>query len=84
MPVIFRVILGIIVMAIGFWMVWKTETVFSWFGAVPFAEEKFGEGGTRFFYKLLGVLIVFIGIFTATNIMSDILFSAAKVLTNTK
>lgn len=78
-----RIPLGIIVMVIGFWMVLKTETVLSWFGSVPFAEDKFGPGGSRFFYKLLGILIVFIGIFIATNIISDMLESTAKVLTNT-
>ncbi len=84
MPVIFRVLLGLLVMAIGFWMVWKTEIVFSWFGVIPFAEEKFGDGGSRFFYKLLGIGTVFIGMFIATNIISDILLSIAKVLTHTK
>lgn len=71
------------VMVIGFLMVLKTEVVFSWFGEVPFAEEKFGPGGTRFFIKLLGILTVFIGIFIATNVISDILGSLAGVLTNT-
>lgn len=78
-----RIPLGLIVMAIGFWMVLKTETVLSWFGEVPFAEDKFGPGGSRFFYKLLGILVTFIGIFIATNIISDILESTARVLTNT-
>ncbi len=80
---LFRIPLGIIVMLIGFWMVLKTEKVLSWFGEVPFAEEKFGPGGSRFFYKLLGVLVTFIGIFIATNVISDILESTARVLTNT-
>lgn len=79
----FRIPLGLIVMVIGFLMVLKTETVLSWFGEVPFAEEKFGSGGTRLFYKLLGILVTFIGIFIATNVISDILESTARVLTNT-
>lgn len=83
MSPLFRIPLGIIVMFVGFWMVLKTETVLSWFGEVPFAEEKFGPGGTRFFYKLLGILVTFIGIFIATNIISNILESVAGVLTNT-
>ncbi len=82
MSPLFRIPLGIIVMCVGFWMVLKTETVLSWFGEVPFAEEKFGQGGSRFFYKLLGVLITFIGIFIATNVISDILESTARLMTN--
>mgnify|MGYP000415685019 CR=1 FL=1 len=53
-----------------------------WF-SIPFAEEKFGPGGTRFFYKLIGILTVFIGIFISTNIISSILESLAGILTNT-
>jgi hypothetical protein len=79
----FRIPLGILVMLFGFWMVLKTEKVLSWFGEVPFAEAKFGPGGSRLFYKLLGVLVTFIGIFIATNVISDILESIAQVLTNT-
>lgn len=78
-----RILLGMIVMAIGFLMVQKTEVFLSWFGRIPFAEDKFGEGGTRFFLKLMGILIVFVGILIAANIMSSILDSTAKVLTNT-
>jgi len=55
----------------------------SWFGEVPFAEAKFGPGGSRFFYKLLGVLVSFLGIFIATNVISNILESLAAVLTRT-
>ena len=66
-------------MFIGFVIVSKTGKIMEWFGAVPFAEEKFGPGGTRFFYKILGILIAFIGIFIATNIISDILESFAGI-----
>lgn len=78
-----RVPLGLIVMVVGFLMVKNTDVVMSWFGEVPFAEKHFGQGGSYFFYKLIGTLIVFIGIFIATNVISDILNSTARVLTNT-
>lgn len=70
-------------MIIGFYMVKKTDVLLEWFGEVPFAEAKFGPGGTRFFYKLLGVFVTFIGIFIATNVISDVLTSIAKLLTHT-
>ncbi len=74
-----RILLGLFVMAIGFVVVSKTGKILEWFGSVPFAEEKFGAGGSRFFYKLFGILLAFIGIFIATNIMSDILESFASI-----
>jgi uncharacterized membrane protein YkgB len=79
MPIWLRIPLGLIIMAIGFLIVWKTETMFKWFGAVPWAEEHLGSGQTRLFYKLIGVLIAFIGIFTVTNIISSILGSFAGI-----
>lgn len=78
-----RIPLGIFIMIIGFLMVKKTEVVLSWFGSVPFAEDKFGPGGSRFFYKLLGIAVTFIGIFVATNVISSILEDLAGLLTHT-
>lgn len=78
-----RVLLGLFVMIVGYFMVAKSEKVFEWFGQNEFAEKYLGYGGSRFFYKLIGILVVFIGIFIATNIISDILGGTAKVLTNT-
>ena len=69
-------------MVVGFLMVKKTDVVLSWFGRIPFAEDKFGQGGSRFFYKLLGVIIVFIGIFISTNIISDILSDLACIISH--
>ncbi|MFA4845330.1 MAG: hypothetical protein WC654_02120 [Patescibacteria group bacterium] len=82
MSTLLRIPLGLLIMVIGFLIVLKTEMFFSWFGEIPFAEAKFGAGGSRFFYKLIGLAITFIGIFVATNIISDILGSLACVLTN--
>lgn len=82
MSPLLRIPLGLLVMAIGFLMVKKTDVLLSWFGRVPFAEEKIGPGGSRFFYKLLGITVTFIGIFIATNVISGILESLAGVLTH--
>lgn len=76
---IFRILLGLVIMAVGMLIVWKSEMVFGWVGRIPFAESKFGSGGTRTFLKLIGLLVVFIGIFTITNIISDILNSFAGI-----
>ena len=79
-----RIPLGLVVMVIGFFMVAKTAKFMEWFGRIPFAEDKFGQGGSYFFYKLLGTLIVFLGIFISTNIISDILGDLAGILTHTE
>jgi hypothetical protein len=75
MSPLIRIPLGLAVMVVGFMMVRKTNVVISWFGRVPFAEQKFGSGGSIFFYKLLGI---------ATNVISGILEDLAGLLTHTK
>jgi hypothetical protein len=82
MSPLIRIPLGLLIMVIGFLIVKKTTVVMSWFGRIPFAEDKFGTGGSYFFYKLLGTLIVFIGIFVATNVISGILEDLAGLLTH--
>jgi hypothetical protein len=79
MPWYFRIPLGLIVMVVGILMVFKVEALMSWFGEIDWAEEKLGPGQSRLFYKLLGILVAFIGIFIATNIISDILSSFAGI-----
>lgn len=82
MSLFLRIPLGLIVMVIGYLIVAKSEKIFEWFGENEFAEKYMGYGQSRTFYKLIGILIVFIGIFIATNVASDILTSTAKILTN--
>ncbi len=77
-----RIPLGILVAFIGFLIVKKTKVVLEWFGRNDFAETKFGPGGTRFFYKLIGVAIVFIGIAIATNVINDWMGGLACLLTH--
>lgn len=79
MSPLLRIPLGLIVMGIGFLIVWKTETVFEWFGSNDWAEQKLGPGQSRFFYKLIGVGVGFLGIFIVTNIISDILGGIAGI-----
>ena len=79
MNVFLRILLGLAVMAAGFWIVVKTDLLRSWLGDVDWAEQHIGTGGTRLFYKLVGTGVCFIGIFIATNIISDMLTSLASV-----
>ena len=51
-----RYIAGLILIAVGTFLVIKTELLVAWFGRVAWAEDKLGsEGGTRIFYKLVGM-----------------------------
>ncbi len=69
MGVIGRIIGGLVLVGIGFLFVWKSEALLQNIGAIAWAEDKLGSmGGTRMFYKLLGLVIIFIGFMVMTGL----------------
>lgn len=69
-----RFILGLVIMAIGIFLMVKTEWMLSNFGRIAFFENKFGtEGGSRLGYKLVGMTFFFIGLLVATNLIGGFL-----------
>ena len=73
--------MGIIGIIIGFLIVWKTETMLRIFGRVGWAEAHLGtEGGSRLFYKLIGILVILAGVFAATNLLGGILNAVLRPL----
>ena len=55
-----KYLISLFVIAAGAYMVIKTDNILDAFGRVDFAERKFVEyGGSRFFYKMLGLLVIF-------------------------
>jgi hypothetical protein len=63
-----RILIGFVITTLGFFFVWKTDIFYSMLGSVAWAERTFGGGGTRLFYKLMGVAIIFIGVMIMTNL----------------
>jgi len=69
----FLKIFGIILVIIGPILVIKSEWFLENFGRIEWAEQKLGaEGGTRLFYKLLGLLFIFFGLTMIFNFFSGI------------
>ena len=63
-------------------MVWKTEAWFGFFGRIAFAEKYLGtEGGSRLFYKLIGMLAIIIGMLLVTGLYDTVMGSATSSLT---
>ena len=75
MNIFLRIIIGLIVAGLGTYMVLRTVTILGFFGTVDWAEQKLGGGGTRLFYKLLGIVIVFTGFMVAANLWNAFLES---------
>jgi len=66
-------ILGIIIIAIGGLIVYKSESLLSNFGRLNFFEKHLGtSGGSRLGYKLIGIIIIFIGVLVLTNMFSGL------------
>ncbi|MDD2680502.1 MAG: hypothetical protein PHE20_00180 [Patescibacteria group bacterium] len=56
-------ILGILIIAVGTFLVLKTEWFMDNFGRMAWFEDKLGsDGGSRLGYKLVGIVAIFIGI----------------------
>lgn len=63
-----QIILGAIMIAAGAGAVIKTEWLMNNFGRIAWFEEKFGsDGGSRLGYKLIGVVVLTIGIIVMTG-----------------
>jgi hypothetical protein len=74
---ILRILLGLALIAVGFVFVWKTEWFQQNVGSIAWAEDKMGTmGGSRLMYKLIGILVIVIGILIATNLYRTAFVSA--------
>ena len=70
----FNIIIGLLTVVAGALMTIKSTWFLRNLGRINWAENKFPyEGGTRFFYKILGIIIVFLGLFIITGIWTDVL-----------
>lgn len=69
-----RYIFGIIGIIIGFVIIWKSEWLLQQFGRFSWAEEHLGtSGGTRMFYKLIGMAIIILSFIYMGGFLEGIL-----------
>lgn len=68
-----RILIGLVLVAVGFLIVWKTRAIIDAFGTSSWAEVKLGGGGTSLMYKGIGIVIIFVGFLWATNLWSNFL-----------
>ena len=76
-----KFILGLLITAVGFLVVWKSDWLMNNFGRIGFAEKHLGtEGGSRLMYKIIGLLIIVIGFMYATDLTDTLLTSIVNSL----
>ncbi len=57
------ILLGILLLAVGSLLIIYTEWFLNNFGRITWFEEKMGvEGGSRLGYKLIGIILLFLGV----------------------
>ena len=70
----FHIIIGLLLVAAGTVLIFKTEWFIQNFGTIAWAENNLGtSGGSRLFYKLIGLALIFVGMLVATNLMTSFL-----------
>jgi hypothetical protein len=76
-----RVLIGIGIVLGGFMIVWKSEWILRNFGRVDWAEEHLAiQGGSRLFYKLIGLAFILLGFFVISGIWYDLLNAFASLI----
>ena len=67
---------GVLILGVGFLIIWKSDWIVSNFGHNDWAENKLGSsGGTRLMYKLIGLIIMFFGILMITGLHGEFLMA---------
>ena len=62
--------IGLIMLVVGVAIVAKSEWMLRSFGRIAFFDNKFGlEGGSRLGYKLIGMIVIFLGILGVTGLI---------------
>lgn len=74
-----RFAITILLVALGFTMVWRTTWFLGAFGRIPWAEAHMtssfgaGMGGSWMWYKLLGIIIIAVAILYLTGVLQILL-----------
>jgi len=80
-----HIFIGVVLVAIGFLLNWKTESIVQFTGYNDWAEQHLGtEGGTRLLTKLIGIAFIFFGMLAATNMYKGFLESTIGSLFGTR
>lgn len=74
-----NIIIGLIMVLIGFLLVWKTAWLVNNFGRIAWFEQHLHTmGGSWLAYKLFGILFIIIGLLVMTNLHQQ---AASAILT---
>ncbi len=68
-----RYLISALVVGIGFLLVWQADWLVNHFGSMEWAEQHLStEGGTRIFWKILGIIVIIGAFFAMTGVLQSI------------
>lgn len=68
-----KFLLSLLAIAVGALIVIYSEKIFKAFGSIPWADKHLGtEGGSRLFYKLIGIAIILVAFLYMSGTLQDI------------
>lgn len=73
MSLVWRILLGLALAALGSSMVIRTLWFKNFLGYVDWAERHLGGGGTNLLIKFIGIIFAFVGILVATGLWGSFL-----------
>ena len=69
-----HILLGLVILAVGVFIVIKSEAMLNSFGRIEFFERHLSsDGGSRLGYKIIGIATIFIGFLIMTNMIGGFL-----------
>ncbi|MFA6594244.1 MAG: hypothetical protein WCT16_03205 [Candidatus Buchananbacteria bacterium] len=68
-----RILIGVAVIIVGFFMVWKPRFFYDFMGHQMWAEKIFGIHEDELAYKVIGVIVMFVGALIATDLIYNLL-----------
>ncbi|MFA4819251.1 MAG: hypothetical protein WC621_05425 [Patescibacteria group bacterium] len=75
------ILIGLIMAIVGFMLIWKTDWFVNNFGRISWSEAHLGsDGGTRLFYKLIGLTVILLGFATITGLFQSLLLTLVSPL----
>lgn len=78
---LFRIFVGLILVALGAVITIFANKIHEALGPIAWAEDHLGtEGGSRLFYKFIGIGLSIVGFLIMTNMISSIILGIVKML----
>ncbi len=76
-----RILIGFAFIAAGIGLSMKADWVYQTFGGSAFAEKWLrSEGGSRLFYRLIGILLIMTGAFVVANLHETVILGVLRRL----